>query len=448
MVFAATAFAAASDGKLTSLDKYVQAPDSHYHYELVKTVPGNGYTGYVLEMTSLGWRTPAEVDRPVWKHWITLIKPDRVEGVTGFLSITGGHIGDPVPRLNPVRVDNALTTHTVVAEVFDVPNEPVTFLAEGKPRSEDAIVAYTWLQFVKTGDETWPLNFPMTKAAVRAMDTVAKFCAGMHVTVEKFFVTGGSKRGWTTWLTAAVDKRVMGIAPMKIDLLNNIKSYQHQYQCYGAYSPAVKAYEGMGLMGMSADPRGIRLMELVDPYGFRDRFTMPKFIVNGSGDQFFTPDSSRFYFDDLPGEKYLRYLENADHGGGLDSGQTLIAFYDALLHKRPRPTFSWTFEENGGIRVKCIDKPTEVKLWQATNLDKRDFRVMTIGKPFKSTDLTGQGGVYVARIEKPAKGWTASFVVLTFPSGGKYPFKFTTAVRITPDTLPYALPKPGGTNGQ
>lgn len=175
---------------------------------------------------------------------------------------------------------------------------------------------------------------------------------------------------------------------------------------------------------------------------------MPKFIVNGSGDQFFTPDSSRFYFDDLPGEKYLRYLPNADHAVGLDSGQTLIAFYDALLHNRPRPKFSWTFDENGDIRVKCIDKPAEVKLWQATNPEKRDFRVMTIGKPFKSSDLTDRGGgVYVARIEKPAKDWTASFVELTFPSGSKYPFKFTTAVRITPDTLPYALPKSGAVGG-
>ena len=40
---------------------------------------------------------------------------------------------------------------------------------------------------------------------------------------------------------------------------------------------------------------------------------MPKFIMNASGDQFFLPDSSQFYFDDLTGDKYLRYVPNADH---------------------------------------------------------------------------------------------------------------------------------------
>jgi hypothetical protein len=44
----------------------------------------------------------------------------------------------------------------------------------------------------------------------------------------------------------------------------------------------------------------------------------------------------------------------------------------------------------------------------------------------------------VAKIAKPAQGWTASFVELAFDVGAPNPLKFTTAVRITPDTLPHA----------
>src|SRR5882762_8622366 len=93
-IFLATSLAlfAASDhaGKLTGLDKYVQAADPNYRYELVKTIPGDGYTTYVLDMTSQAWRSAAEVDRPIWKHWLTIIRPHELSGTTGFLFITGG----------------------------------------------------------------------------------------------------------------------------------------------------------------------------------------------------------------------------------------------------------------------------------------------------------------------------------------------------------------------
>jgi hypothetical protein len=35
-------------------------------------------------------------------------------------------------------------------------------------------------------------------------------------------------------------------------------------------------------------------------------------------------------------------------------------------------------------------------------------------------------------------GWTASFVELTFDVGAAFPLKLTTAVRVLPETLPYA----------
>ena len=159
---------------------------------------------------------------------------------------------------------------------------------------------------MKTGDETWPLHIPMTKAAVRAMDTVTAFSAtpaGGSVKVEKFVVAGGSKRGWTTWTTAAADKRVVAVVPMVIDMLNSVKSFDHHYRAYGFYSPAVKDYEDMGIMKVSNTSQYAALMRLEEPYSYRDRFTMPKLVMNSAGDQYFLPDSSQYYFDDLPGER-------------------------------------------------------------------------------------------------------------------------------------------------
>ena len=446
------ALVAANDkaGKFTGLDRYVHAVDPNYHYELVKTIPGDGYTTFVLNMTSQQWRTAEEVDHPIWKHWLTIIRPNEVKGATGFLFITGGSINEKAPeKPSKENVDTAMTTHSVVAELRGIPNEPLVFNGEKKPRTEDQIIAYTWVKYMKTGDETWPLRMAMTKASVRAMDTVTAFCAtpaGGKVDVEKFVVAGGSKRGWTTWTTAAVDKRVVAISPMVIDMLNSIKSFEHHYRAYGFYSPAVKDYEDMKIMTVSHAPQYQALMRLVEPYSYRERYTMPKFIMNAAGDQYFLPDSSQFYFDDVPGEKYLRYVPNTNHSlANSDARESLIAFYDAFLRGQPRPKFFWKFEKNGDIRVTSVDTPTEVKLWAATNPEHRDFRLMAIGPAYKSTVLTSKGdNVYIGHVEKPEKGWTAFFVEMTYPSGGKYPFKFTTAVRVTPDTLPFPLPKVNG----
>ncbi len=432
----------------TALDRYVHAPDPSYKFELVNTIPGAGYKGYVLSLTSQTWKPPIPADRSEWKHWLTVVRPDQIDHATGFLYITGGSNKDKAPeKVDALIADIALTTHTVVAELRMVPNQPLDFPDAIKHELvEDEFIAYTWDKYLRTGNELWPARLPMTKSAVKAMDAVQEFLsspAGGKTKVENFMVAGGSKRGWTTWTTAAVDQRVVAIAPMVIDLLNNEKSFEHHYRAYGFYSPAVKDYEDLGIMKRNGTPEFHKLMQIEEPYEYRDRLTLPKYIINSAGDQYFLPDSSRFYFDDLLGEKYLRYVPNTDHSlKNSDARQGLIAFYDAFLRKQPRPRFSWKFEDDGSIRVTTITKPIEVKLWQATNPEHRDFRLVAIGPAYRSTTLTEQkGGVYIGKADKPAKGWTAYFVELTYSMGGKYLLKLTTAVRINPDTLPYDPPK-------
>jgi PhoPQ-activated pathogenicity-related protein len=186
-------------------------------------------------------------------------------------------------------------------------------------------------------------------------------------------------------------------------------------------------------------------MKIEEPFEYRERLTMPKFMINAAGDQFFLPDSSQFYFKELPGVKYLRYVPNADHSlKGSDAYETMLASYHAILNKISLPEFSWQMQKDGAIRVAAKTKPSAVKLWQATNPDARDFRMETLGPQYKSTDLGADGkGAYVAKVAQPEKGWTAFFVELTFPSGSPAPFKFTTDVRVIPDTLPYKFTPKG-----
>jgi PhoPQ-activated pathogenicity-related protein len=385
----------------------------------------------------------------LWKHWVSIVKPDSVTSSKSLLFITGGANDGRAPSASDGNMSKiAVATKSVVTELRMVPNQPLVFAGETERRVEDSFIAYTWDKFLRTGDPKWPARLPMTKAAVRAMDTVTAFCGsaeGGNTKVDQFVVAGGSKRGWTTWTTAAVDQRVIGIIPLVIDVLNMEESMKHHYAAYGFWAPSVGNYTAFRLMDWGGTPEYQALLTIEEPYQYRQRFTIPKFIINAAGDQFFLPDSSQFYFNDLPGQKYLRYVPNADHSlRGSDAHETMLACYNATINNLALPKFTWSLEKDGSIRVKTQDKPTGVKLWQATNPEARDFRMEKLGPKYQSTVLTEEGsGVYVGKVTEPSKGWTAFFVELTYPSGCEVPFKFTTQVRVVPDTLPHKFVSKG-----
>ena len=298
----------------TALDRYVARPDSSYQWKLADTVSDGSGTGYLIDLTSQTWLTSGEVNRTEWKHWLWILKPDNLTHPTALLFIGGGANDGKRPGM-PDRglIETAKATKSVVAELRMVPNEILVFGNDGKARKEDDLIAYTWDKFLRTGDEKWPALLPMTKAVVRAMDTITAFLGsaeGGNAKVDSFVVAGASKRGWTTWTTAAVDRRVEAICPIVIDMLNTELSMTHHYRAYGFYAPAMGDYTKQGIMDWSGTPEMKALYQIVDPLAYRDRFSMPKLLLNACGDQFFLPDSSQFYFDGMAGVKYLRYVPN------------------------------------------------------------------------------------------------------------------------------------------
>jgi PhoPQ-activated pathogenicity-related protein len=423
----------------TALDRYVQTPDPSYRYDLVNSASALGVTAYVLDMVSQNWLTAAEVNRTEWRHWLVIYRPDKISTSTALLVIDGGSNGGPAPLPDLLTAALAAETSAVVVDLQMVPNQPLRFAGDDRDRTEDALIAFTWDRFLRTGDDRWPARLPMTKAAVRAMDTVTDFLAssrGGNVRVDRFVVAGGSKRGWTTWTTAAVDRRVVAIAPMSIDVLNVESSFIHHWRAYGFWSPAIQDYVDMGLMNWLGTQQYHALMEIEDPYEYRHRFTMPKYIISSSGDQFFLPDSSQFYFDRLPGEKYLRYVPNTDHALAPDVIVGLLSWFQSIVTGTPRPRFSWTSDRAAGIiRLETLDPPSQVMLWQATNPAARDFRLMTIGTAWRSSAVNGEHGIYVASVPKPDLGWTAFFLELTYPNS-----IFTTDVVVTPNLYPFPPP--------
>ena len=182
----------------------------------------------------------------------------------------------------------------------------------------------------------------MTRAVVRAMDVIQEVTNNININVEEFVVAGASKRGWTTWTTAVVDDRVIAIAPIVIDLLNVTPSFDHHWRCYGEWSPAIDDYVNEGITEWMGSREYDRLLRLVEPFSFIDQLSIPKFLINATGDEFFVTDSWKFYWDDLIGNKYLQYVPNGNHGlSGTYNPVSLLAFYNAIIKNTKIPEFNW-----------------------------------------------------------------------------------------------------------
>ncbi|MDW8105312.1 MAG: PhoPQ-activated protein PqaA family protein [Armatimonadota bacterium] len=376
----------------TPLDDYVAAQDNTYSWQIVSTreMP-EGFTLLEMSLTSQKWR---EI---VWKHRVYVIKPAQLKTPElAVLYITGSSGMSEIVAFGQV----ASRVGAMCVILNDVPNQP---LFGG--RVEDELISYTFVEFAKTGDKTWPALLPMTKSAVRAMTAVQEVAKQQwDIEVKEFLVTGGSKRGWTTWLTAAVDRRVRAIAPMVYDILNFPKQLPHQVATWGKYSEMIADYSSKGLTEMLSTAEGQTLTAMVDPYSYRERYKMPKMIVNGTNDRYWVIDAAQFYFNDLPGEKYLLYVPNAGHS--LREGlprviSNLIAFYLAVASKQPLAQIQADVRREGSklrVTVTTKGKVEGVQVWtaQSGTKDLRNARWM-------AQDAQPAGnGKYVAEIALPS----------------------------------------------
>jgi len=432
----------------TLLDQYVYQADPNYRYEVAYQGKKEGYTFYVLRMVSQRWLTENEVDEPDWWHWVKIVVPDSVQYDTGMLWIGGGAKDDELPAdPGDILLQTAMLTNSITAEIHNIPNQALTFIGDSYgPRFEDELIAYGWRKFLEGGakdeDAIWLARLPMTKAVVRAMDAVSETVErDFEHDLDHFLVSGASKRGWTTWTTTAVDDRVIAIVPIVIDLLNVVPSFEHHWRNYGFWAPAVGNYVEEGIMDWIRTPEFSRLLEITEPYSYIERYDIPKYLINATGDQFFQPDSWKFYWDDLPGEKYVRYVPNTGHSlEGSDALSTLIAYYQYILTKQDRPEFSWKVNgQDMEIYTDPDHPPTEVKLWQAISEEApRDFRIDVIGSAWTdSTLIITDDGKYTLHLPLPEDHWKAYFIEVTYEEEGKLPLKLTSGVSVLPEVYPF-----------
>ena len=272
--------------------EYVEKEDETFKWEKVweGELP-TGATAYEIKLTSQTWQDI------VWEHRLKLIKPMELENPSLALMLITGSGGGKEELIYGSEM--AVNMGSLVAILHDVPNQP---LFGGL--KEDGIISYTFQKFLETRDEDLPLLFPMTKSAVKAMDAIQQFSKEeLSLDVSGFTVGGASKRGWTTWFSAAVDERVKAIFPMVYDNLWLSKQMKHQIEVWGEYSEQISEYSEKNLPQILETEEGSGLGGLVDPFTYKDKISVPKFIIIGTNDRYWPLDALNLYYDELVGEK-------------------------------------------------------------------------------------------------------------------------------------------------
>ncbi len=398
------------------LSEYVWREDGFYSWEIKSFREEGGFDIYTFDLRSQKWKDY------LWSHRVSIVIPKFVEHNHILLLITGS--GSGLEELVLCKTfSHTLPLPCVI--LHDVPNQP---LFNGL--YEDGLVSYTFLKFLETQDEEWPLLLPMVKSTRKAMDMTEAFIEAKLGKLKGFIVTGASKRGWTTWLLAAVDKRVSGIIPLVFDNLNLNEQMKHQLECYRGYSELIQDYTRLGLQERMHSEIGQRLVQIIDPFNYLEYLKAPKLIINGTNDRYWTVDSSNLYFDALLGEKYLLYVPNSGHA--LEDRRRVInsisAFAHSIVSNKSLPKVRVKKDENRRITftLSSSEEPMYVDGWLASS-KSMDFR----DSAWSSLPLLKQGGDYVHYIEKQ-KEYVAFFGELSFLHSDKYVFNLSTRMNIIP----------------
>jgi len=416
----------------TALQAYLHNSDKSFKWEVQDKKKGDGVTLYRLQYTSQIWRGIT------WKHEMFIMVPDILKYNDALLFITGGHNDNTVPSTHKWDEDLvtslsgvAKTNMTIVALVWQVPNQPLY-----GDLTEDALISYTLHQYLGDHDFTWPLLFPMTKSAIRGMDVVQQFSKKeIKRKVNQFVVSGASKRGWTTWLTGANDKRVKAIGPMVIDVLNMPVNIDYQKVVWGDYSIEIEDYVKLGIAQQLGTPGGNDLTKMIDPYSYRKTLTMPKMIFMGTNDPYWPADAVKNYIDSIPGDNHICYTPNAAHdlGDKKKAFATLSAFLGTTVTNGKYPVCDYTVSEsNGTITLKIKTTPdllVDAILWSADSKDQ-DFRDETWVD--KSLNAANKAEIKVD-IKYPESGFRAFYVDLKYKATYGDDYTQSTRMFVTTD---------------
>ncbi len=433
-----------TEEEYTSMSDYIESTKNEFSYDIQEVIYEENWTGYHIKMISGEWLDSKKVDQVEWWHYVDIIIPKQTTSSTGIIFIDGGEKSEDYFRLDAQSIQNAIKTEAVIVNVSNIPFQPLNFLSsEQDSFEEDDLIAFAWNKFLKQGakqkDVEWLPRFPMTRAIVRAMDLAQEIVLQNDIVFKDFVVSGASKRGWTAWTTAAVDRRVKAVVPMVIDMLNLVPSFENHYRSYGEFSPAVQEYVNYNIQDWLGTEEFKVLMSYIEPFSFIDKFTMPKYIINAGSDEFFSTDSWRFYYDKLPGEKIIRYVPNKNHSlDGRYLTEDLVSYFYRVINDIEIPSLSWNLSDNKLIAELDYDGDYNVSVWTAKNDNGRDFRLWEEGELWEETSIGKlANNKYELNVSSNLKGYKATMIEFTIDPKSEFPLIISTGPFVFPEKYPF-----------
>ena len=437
-------YAFLSNNNYDSMKDYIESTKNEFSYEIEDIIYEKEWTGFHIKMISGEWLDKKKVEDVEWSHYVDIVIPNETLTETGIMFIDGGDKDENYFRLDSVSVGYALKTKSIIVNIHNIPAQPINFLASDQENFyEDDLIAYSWSQFLERGakkkDIEWLPRLPMTRAVVRAMDLAQEIVAQNNKKLNDFVVSGASKRGWTAWTTAAVDDRIVGVVPMVIDMLNLVPSFENHFRSYGEFSPAVQEYVNYNIPDWMGKEEFKVLMSYVEPYTFKDKFTMPKYIINAGSDEFFSTDSWRFYYEELPKNKLMRYVPNANHSlSGEYLTNDLISFFYRVVNNIDLPILEWELVDDNLKVYLDYDGKYSVSIWRAFNEDGRDFRLWQEGELWTESKINvNKDNIYNIKLDNKAIGYEAIMIEFILDYDSDFPLKISTGPYVLPNSYPY-----------
>lgn len=292
------------------------------HASSRETIHATGGTQLRLSFSSGDWQSTS------WNHELVTVLPAQTHcDKTAILLISNNSEAE---KHLPILQEWSAKTGCPSATLTQIPNQPFFGKTEG------ALMAYSFSNYLTSQNPSWPLLIPMTRAIRTALTVLHR---ELPANPSKFILVGSSKRAWAGYLSAASDSRVVGLAGLAFNALNFTAQFKAMREAGGS-PDELNTYKALGLLTDQPSESLGALYKLIDPYSYRTKLSLPIFVISGTNDNYWAIDAWRHFLSDLPSANSLM-LPNTGHDP-LDNPITRESLSTWLAHVANNTPFDKT----------------------------------------------------------------------------------------------------------